>query len=321
MNLAYENIRHLRSQISSLFPFTESSFQLQSNSFIQHYTGLPNFQVVKTVFNFVSASSKFGNTKLAPFQEFLWTLMKLRLNLSSQDLAYRFGIHSSTVSQKLLKWLTIMDIRLSPLISWPEREELRRTMPESFREEFGYNVCVVLDCFEVFIERPSNLLARACTWSSYKHHNTAKFLIGVAPQGVISYISSAWGGRVSDKYLTEHCGILTKLLPGDIVLADRGFDIADSVGAFRAQLHIPTFTKGKNQLSAIEVERTRSIANVRINVERVIGLVRQKFSIFQETLPIDMVIKRTGEECPLIDRIARVCCTLCNICNSVVSFD
>ena len=65
-----------------------------------------------------------------------------------------------------------MDIRFSPLIIWPTREILWKTTPECFREEFGCKVCVILDCFEVFIERPSNLLARACTWSSYKHHNT-----------------------------------------------------------------------------------------------------------------------------------------------------
>ena len=41
---------------------------------------------------------------------------------------------------------------------------------------------------------------------------------------------------------------LDKLLPGDIVLADRGFDISDSVGTVHARLHIPAFTKGKNQL-------------------------------------------------------------------------
>ncbi len=136
-----------------------------------------------------------------------------------------------------------------------------------------------------------------------EHHNTVKFLIGVAPQGVISYISAAWGGRVSDKYLTEHCGILiAKLLPEDIVLADRGFDIAESVGAFQAQLRIQAFTKGKAQLSTLEVEETRSIANVIIHVERVIGCVRQKFSILRGTIPIDMVSKRIGEECPLIYR-------------------
>jgi len=41
---------------------------------------------------------------------------------------------------------------------------------------------------------------------------------------------------VSDKYLTEHCGILQKLLLGDVVLADRGFDIAESVGSMQAKL-------------------------------------------------------------------------------------
>ena len=58
------------------------------------------------------------------------------------------------------------------------------------------------------------------------------------------------GCRVSDKHLTEHCGILNYLLPGDVVLADRGFDISESVGLMQARLHIPAFTKGKDQLSA-----------------------------------------------------------------------
>ena len=74
--------------------------------------------------------------------------------------------------------------------------------------------------------------------------------------------------------MKEHCGILRKLLLGDIILADRGFDIGDSVGAMQAQLNIPAFTKGKNQLSALEIEETKTIANVRINAERVIGNVR-----------------------------------------------
>ena len=180
---------------------------------------------------------------------------------------------------------------------------------------------VIIDCFELFIERPSNLKARCCTWSSYKHHNTAKVLLGITPQGVISFVSECWGGRVSDVHLTEHCGILKNLLPGDVVLADRGFTIAESVAAMHAKLHIPAFTKGKSQLSAFEVEDTRKIANVRIHVERVIGCVRQRFSILHCTLPIHFVIKQKDEEIPLIDRIVRVCCALNNVCDSVVPFD
>ena len=72
----------------------------------------------------------------------------------------------------------------------------------------------MIDCFEVFIEKPTNLLARDQTFSSYKHHNTIKVLIGINPQGTISFISEAWGGRTSDKFLTENCGFKEKLLPG-----------------------------------------------------------------------------------------------------------
>jgi len=117
-------------------------------------------------------------------------------------------------------------------------------MPMEFRSIFGTKVAVIIDCFEVFTDRPSNLLARAQTWSSYKHHNTVKFLIGCCPQGAISFISRGWGGRVSDKHLTENCGLLNKLLPGDILLADRGFDIQESVGMMCAEVKIPAFTKG-----------------------------------------------------------------------------
>ena len=58
-------------------------------------------------------------------------------------------------------------------------------MPDCFKLSFGNKVAVIIDCFEVFIERPSSLLARAATWSSYKHHNTVKFLIGITPQGLV----------------------------------------------------------------------------------------------------------------------------------------
>ena len=206
-----------------------------------------------------------------------------------QDLAYRFQVSLSTESRILSKWLVQMDIRLQKLIVWPDHDSPHKTIPKCFQTAFGKSVAIIIDCFEVFIEHPSNLEARAVTWSNYKHKNTAKILLGIAPQGMVAFVSDAWGDHVSDKYLTEHCGLLSKLLPGDIVLANCGFDIAESVGVMQAQLHISEFKKGKDQLSALEVEQTRSIANVRIHVERVLGLVRQKHSILQSTIPIHFV--------------------------------
>ena len=147
-----------------------------------------------------------------------------------------------------------------------------------------------------------------------------KFLIGITPQGAISFLSKAWGGRSSDKKITENCGLLSKLLPGDVVLADRGFDISESVGMMCAEVKIPAFTKGKTQLSPVEVETTRNIAHVRIHVERVIGLVRNKYTILQDTLPIDF-LQSSDDQDPLVDKMVSVCCSLVNLCESVVSFD
>ena len=216
-------------------------------------------------------------------------LMKLRLNLGDQDLAYRFGINQSTVSRQFKKWIDLMHVRLNPQVKWPGREELRKTMPTEFRKCFKQCV-IIVDCFEVFMERPTNLKARAQTWSNYKHHNTVKFLIGISPQGAISYRLKGWGGRVSDVNLTENCGLLERLLPGDLILADRGFNIQESAGLYCAEVKLPPFTKVKNQLSKAEVDNSRQLSHVRIHVERVIGVVRQKFSILESTLPINFIM-------------------------------
>ena len=164
--------------------------------------------------------------------------MRLRLSLVGQDLWYRFGLHPSTVSRIFTNVLEVLYQRLNFLIMWPEREILRRTLLVDFRKHCPKCV-VIIDCFKIFIDRPTDLLVRAQTYSQYKSHNTIKYLIGVTPQGTVSYISSGWGGRVSDKYLTENSVLLDQLLPGDTVLADRGFNIQESVGLYMATITIP----------------------------------------------------------------------------------
>ena len=223
------------------------------------YTGLPSFGIFVSLLNFVTKkTSENPSYKLTCFQSFLLTLMKLRLNLSNYDLGFRFCIHETTVSRVLTRWLQLIDIRLSPLIRWSEREELQKTMPWCFRSHYDLKVTSIIDCFELFIEKPTALMAKAATWSTYKHHNTVKYLISITPQGTVSFISKGYGGRVSDKYITENCGYLYKLQPGDVVLADRGFNVQESVAYRGAILNIPAFTKGKAQLPAVDVEETSS---------------------------------------------------------------
>lgn len=101
-------------------------------------------------------------------------------------------------------------------------------------------------------------------------------------------------GRASDKQITENCGFLQKLSPGDLVLADRGFDIKESVALVGATLKIPAFIRGHSQLNAKGVEETRKLAHVRIHVERVIGCMRFKFNILNYTIRLGFVVPCEG---------------------------
>ncbi|XP_034073080.1 uncharacterized protein LOC117546831 [Gymnodraco acuticeps] len=302
--------------------FNQESFENNEEK-TKFYTGLPNFLVLLQVFQLCEPYITCGPMSvLSKFKQFILVLLRLRLNLPLKDLAFKFNISLSTASRIWHKLIDILHESTEFIIEWPERHVLQATMPMGFRQAFGCRVAVIVDCFEVFIERPSNLLARAQTWSNYKHHHTVKCLIGVAPQGYVTYISCAWGGRVSDKQITIQSGLLKNLLPGDIVLADRGFDIADSVGFYCASLKMPAFTRGKSQLSAYEVEETRKIANVRIHVERVIGLVRRKYQILQSrAVPIEHMLTKPGEALALIDKIGVICCALSNLSVSVVPLE
>jgi len=63
---------------------------------------------------------------------------------------------------------------------------------------------VILDCTEFFIEMPASYRSQSATFSSYKHHNTAKGLNGIAPVGAIAFVSDIYAGRFSDRKVTAH---------------------------------------------------------------------------------------------------------------------
>ena len=140
----------------------------------------------------------------------------------------------------------------------------------------------------------------------------------MSPTGSIAYISAAWGGRVSNKVITQQCGFLNFIDPGDVVLADRGFNVQDDIAIKGGKLEIPAFTRGKQQLSREEVERSRQLARVRIHVERVIGQMHKKYSILNGTLPITLLKKSTDTNVTTVDKILIVCAALTNLSRSVV---
>eukprot|EP00112_Aurelia_sp_Birch-Aquarium-sp1_P004752 Seg154.10 transcript_id=Seg154.10/GoldUCD/mRNA.D3Y31 product="hypothetical protein" protein_id=Seg154.10/GoldUCD/D3Y31 len=120
--------------------------------------------------------------------------MKLRLGLLNEDLAFRFDISVGLTSQIFFTWIKLMALDLHFLIIWPSRHDVKVKLPEMFKKYFPRCVSII-DCTELFVETPSSFEVQAALWSEYKHHCTIKVLIAITPNGIVFFLSNAYGGR------------------------------------------------------------------------------------------------------------------------------
>ena len=158
------------------------------------YTGLPTYKVFSGLCSLLQplVTKDEGKCCLSVPDEILLVLMKLRLDLPNDDLGYRFKLSPKTVSIVFQKWISIMSTELKCLICWPDSVTLRENLPSCFKKHYSKVKCII-DCFEIFIERPTAFEARATTYSNYKKHNTVKVLIAIAPTGCISFYITSLG--------------------------------------------------------------------------------------------------------------------------------
>ena len=241
--------------------------------------------------------------KLSLQQEFLLTMMRLRLGLLIKDLAFRFQISPGRVSQIWITWVKLMSKELRYLIIWPSKGQIYATLPDAFKRLYP-KVRVIIDCTEVFLETPSSLEAGAYLWSDYKHHYTFKFLVAITPNGAVSWVSPCYGGRSSDIFIVRDSVFLDLLDPYDTVMADRGFKIKSDLTLRRCYLAIPPSAAKGSQMTASDVSVTNKVANVRIFVEKAIARMKW-FRILSTEL--------TLLELPIVDDIVMICCALVNL--------
>ena len=165
-------------------------------------------------------SDKSGNK--ADFLCLIVTLFKIKQNDTLERIIDQFDISRTKLSSMILLGIEVLSSFFQNFIIHPHPLQIKNNLPLVFKIRYS-NVQMIIDCFEIQISKPSDPLKQAQTWSQYKNCNTVKYLIGCTPNGLISFISEGYGGRISDKALVEKSKLLDILPHNAVVLADRGF--------------------------------------------------------------------------------------------------
>jgi len=133
-----------------------------------------------------------------------------------------------------------MYLKFAKINIWPSREVITKTMPEVFKVKYP-STRVIIDCTEIKCEMPSSLVLNTELFSSYKNHATLKGLIGMAPNGAVTFISQLYTSSISDKEIVIRSGFLAQeFSEGDSVMADKGCTIQDFL-PLGTSLNIPPF--------------------------------------------------------------------------------
>eukprot|EP00794_Sanderia_malayensis_P004492 gene4492-5087_t len=116
-------------------------------------------------------------------------------------------------------------------------------------------------------------------------------------------------GNVSDKVLVQKSGFLDHLVPGDKVMADKGFRIRGLLALKQCKLVAPPALKG-GKLKPRGSTVARKVSNVRIHIERAIRRIKT-FRILSRQL------KLTQKN--YMNSILKVCVSLANLGNDLVT--
>lgn len=225
-------------------------------------------------------------------------------------LAGLFGISPGTVSRIFITWVLFLDQEMLFLLPFSTLDEMAGLrLPKAFRDT--PNLRSIVDCTEFYIEKPHRVSSQRSTHSSYKSSNTFKLFLSISPIPHFNFISNLFSGSISDKEIVKRSCFMEKLNPGDVVMADKGFNIQDLLALHHTRLLAPPIMR-KGNVSSKATTVTRRIAKVRVHVERMIRKLKC-FGILRGVIPLTLK--------PYVSSIVRVCAALVNLQPSIIEVD
>lgn len=207
--------------ISKLTTFKDSATQVTSGDLVTSFVSLIDSKQKLIIMTGIHSFKKFYEIidlhktffpeirmqRLNLKECIIMVFLKLKQGLSFAILSILFSYLTSETCRLLYNTMIPQLAQIfKALVYWPSRQEISSNTPYCFNK--FTNVRVLHDCTEVPLQRPTCLTCRIKCYSNYKSTYSLKFLIGISPAGLITYINKPYGGRFSDKAIFEQSDLV-----------------------------------------------------------------------------------------------------------------
>lgn len=281
---------------------------LNTDEKLINFTGI-NFDILNTITKCTEKTATFNKCLWKDIRtRLILCLCKLKMNISFVCLATLFKVSKSMCRNMFYSTISLLAVSLKPGIYWPSKEEILSNMPKCFDKY--RDTRVVLDCTELKIQKLKCLKCRVRTYSHYKGTHTIKYLIGITPSGLISFISAGYGGRTTDKAIFNYENVIDKIDMYDAVMVDKGILIQKECEEKLVKLIRPPFLRKQKQFSKEDAEATADIARARVHVERAIQRIKV-FKILSEQFNWYLL--------PYVDDIMTVIASVVNLSTPILA--
>ncbi|CAJ1078014.1 uncharacterized protein LOC116729894 [Xyrichtys novacula] len=239
--------------------------------------------------------------RLPLIDELFLFFCRVAAGLREKTLSAIFDVSLFTVNHIILTWTNYLYLILGSLPMWMTRGQVQATMPEEVKLHCP-QVRVIIDYTEIHCEPAPSHCLQPETPQKYKKHITYKSMIGIAPCGLITFVSKLYNGSLSDAVITKKSQILELLEPGDGVIANKCSSTEKMLSEVGATLLISP-VENSPQLSTKDTCKTQAIARLRALGERAIDRVK-RYCLWDGPVPLSMV----GS----VNQLWTVCCLISN---------
>lgn len=258
------------------------SFWQFTDAQLQCLTSLPSRHVFLALASAIRAGEKEGKklmvgseSRVCIEDQILLTLTKLRRNMPFYLMEVYWGLSSRSICRIFANMIRVLHgflwLGLIKKDGVPKVEKNLPYLPEAFLKL--KNCRLILDCFDAQIHVPKSLGLNRASFSYYRNIHSFKYLLGISPTGLVSFISEPFGGRAPDDVICDASGVWDIFEPGDLALVDKGFRA--KLAPSHIEVKAPTFkTRSMKKLKLSQLLTSKEISKLRSHVERAVQRVK-----------------------------------------------